>query len=313
MSNVRSPIVPPCAEVSQDDNLTHDAFRRVTARALALPESKKLHIATDIAAAIVRSRTALPGLLGYRDAMLTLPGLDIAVLDNFDDTSRAMLAVDVQRKSDDDAKKLELESLTIEGEKIRSIAIADALPLVARGVVSPSEVESLKDGQGRDDLSRDLLRLASIFQEVLDKGEVPTAVTKAEVAYMRNRAEAIRSAVETADANKKRREHADLRARIYTLFVNDWSQIRRAITYLRWNDGDADTLAPSLFLKGKRGSSSPSEPDDNNSSEQGRGESGERNPSNNEPVERPNPAPAPSPFVDGAHRVPQDDPFAARS
>lgn len=306
MNNVRSPIVPPCADASQGESLTQEAFRRVIARAMALPESKKLHIATDVAAAIIRSRTALPGLLGYRDAMLTLPGFDVSALDNFDDTSRAMLAVDVQRKSDDDAKKLELEALTNECEKIRSIAIADMLPLVARGAVSQSEVESIKDGAGRDDLSRDLLTLAAIFEAVLDKGEVPTAVTKSEVAYMRNRAEAIRSAVETADKNTKRREHADLRARIYTLFVNDWSQIRRAVTYFRWNEGDADTLAPSLFLKGKRASSDTSESDDNDGSEDSESETKGR--SDNKPVEGEKRADG----TDRTRGVPQDDPFAPR-
>jgi hypothetical protein len=46
---------------------------------------------------------------------------------------------------------------------------------------------------------------------------------------------------------------ADLRARSYTLFVRAYDDVRRAIIYLRWHEGDADSIAPSLFA-GRGGS-----------------------------------------------------------
>ncbi|WP_437627106.1 hypothetical protein [Sorangium sp. So ce1151] len=47
-------------------------------------------------------------------------------------------------------------------------------------------------------------------------------------------------------------EAADKRARAFALLVHAYDQTRRAVAYLRWNEGDADTVAPSLY-KGRGG------------------------------------------------------------
>jgi hypothetical protein len=39
---------------------------------------------------------------------------------------------------------------------------------------------------------------------------------------------------------------AELRARAFTVFARAWEECRRAVTYLRWHEGDADKLVPSL-------------------------------------------------------------------
>ena len=48
-------------------------------------------------------------------------------------------------------------------------------------------------------------------------------------------------------------EAADRKVRAFTLFTTAYDQVRRAVTYLRWNEGDGDSLAPSLY-KGRGGS-----------------------------------------------------------
>lgn len=42
-------------------------------------------------------------------------------------------------------------------------------------------------------------------------------------------------------------EVTQLRQRVFTLFVNAWDQVRRAVSYLRWNDDDVDDIVPSLY------------------------------------------------------------------
>jgi hypothetical protein len=44
---------------------------------------------------------------------------------------------------------------------------------------------------------------------------------------------------------------ADQRRRAYSLFVRAYDEIRRIVTYLRWHQGDADRIAPSLYGKRK--------------------------------------------------------------
>jgi hypothetical protein len=45
---------------------------------------------------------------------------------------------------------------------------------------------------------------------------------------------------------------ADVRARMFTLVLRRYDQMRRAAIYLRWNTGDADALVPSLYAKSGR-------------------------------------------------------------
>jgi hypothetical protein len=42
-------------------------------------------------------------------------------------------------------------------------------------------------------------------------------------------------------------EFSDMRNRMFTLFIEAYDDARRAISYLRWHEGDADDVAPSLY------------------------------------------------------------------
>ncbi|AUX22078.1 uncharacterized protein SOCEGT47_025790 [Sorangium cellulosum] len=55
-------------------------------------------------------------------------------------------------------------------------------------------------------------------------------------------------------------EAADKRARAFSLLVHAYDQTRRAVAYLRWDEGDADTIAPSLY-KGRAGRTTSSSSD----------------------------------------------------
>jgi hypothetical protein len=46
------------------------------------------------------------------------------------------------------------------------------------------------------------------------------------------------------------------RGQSFTLFAKAYDQVRRAVSYLRWHEGDADEIAPSLFAGRRKRSSS---------------------------------------------------------
>jgi hypothetical protein len=71
-------------------------------------------------------------------------------------------------------------------------------------------------------------------------------------------AERGRQSTQVADA-------ADQRQRAYTLLLKTYDQVRRVVTFLRWESEDAEKFAPSLWAgRGGRGSksddASPEEP-----------------------------------------------------
>jgi enoyl-CoA hydratase/carnithine racemase len=45
---------------------------------------------------------------------------------------------------------------------------------------------------------------------------------------------------------------SELRTRAFTRFVDVYDQARRAMEYLRWDEGDANEIVPSLFVRRRR-------------------------------------------------------------
>ncbi len=48
---------------------------------------------------------------------------------------------------------------------------------------------------------------------------------------------------------------AEIRQQAFTLFIRTYDQLRRAVHYLRWEHGDAEEIAPSLYAASRRRSS----------------------------------------------------------
>ena len=56
-------------------------------------------------------------------------------------------------------------------------------------------------------------------------------------------------------------EVTPIRQRLFTLFADAWDQVRRAISYLRWNEDDVDDIAPSLYAgRARRKTDVPANP-----------------------------------------------------
>ena len=86
---------------------------------------------------------------------------------------------------------------------------------------------------------------------------------------------------------------------MFTLFARRYDQLRRAATYLRWEEGDADSVVPSIFAKAKRPrGEAEAKPADNKPSEE--------KPADNKP------APMPVLDTDSSRPVPQDSPYGNR-
>jgi hypothetical protein len=54
-------------------------------------------------------------------------------------------------------------------------------------------------------------------------------------------------------------ETARIRQQAFTLLVKAYDETRRAVSFLRWREGDADTIAPSLYA-GRGGRGKPAAP-----------------------------------------------------
>jgi hypothetical protein len=144
-------------------------------------------------------------------------------------------------------------SLAEEGMKLRSLLFSDARALVQRGFVDGEALRGYKGAVGYRNLAFDLQMLAHLFRScpasVRDRSAARTAELQradelaADILAGLRRRTVPDPAVEAA---------ADTRNRAFTLFTRGYDQVRRGVVFLRWNEGDADQLVPSLYTKHHR-------------------------------------------------------------
>ncbi len=153
------------------------------------------------------------------------------------------------------APKNTVKELVEEATPLRANLLRDGEAAAGRGLIPSKTVEEIRAGQGNIDAANDLVALSALFSDNWKTLQGKTAATSKEVTRAGELGALLLSALGV-------REHApmgplpvaDRRVRAFTLFFRAYDETRRAVSYLRWHDGDADDLAPSLY-KGRGGRS----------------------------------------------------------
>ena len=233
--------------------------------ATVLPEQIP-RITIDVGRAVSVALGALPHLRTLRPAIQkTLPEHPILLLDNLETYALAawyahLLAVPPAEN------RTPVKKLLDEATPLRASLLLAAEALAYGGLVQATRVAEIRSGQGTIDLASDLVALAALFLGSWEKLNQNTAVKLREVQRAAELGPELLTALgergQALSAPKAARA-ADQRLRAFALFVRAYDACRRAVTYLRWDEGDADTIAPSLFKgRGRRpSSSSSSEPE----------------------------------------------------
>jgi hypothetical protein len=141
--------------------------------------------------------------------------------------------------------------LTTLGEqvaKLREVMCSDAVALAKRGLLDGQRLKELKGPPGYKNMAFDLLTLAAMFREKWSALEGKTPLQAKDLNEAETLADQLISAVGAREhASARTLAASDRRQRAFTLFTSAYDQTRRAISYLRWNQGDLDSFAPSLY------------------------------------------------------------------
>jgi hypothetical protein len=228
------------------------ALEKVRREAEALQNDDLSPIIIDPIAASVTARGAYQKLLKFRDRILALPDFHAPYLEDFETYVRAAYYAQtlLQAASKPPAQ---FEEVIAEAAKLRESLLSDARALVNRGIMSDTPLASLKGSVGFQNIASDLMTLTNMFRAVWPKLVGKTFVTEEEL----DRAEVLCDEV-VNDLGQREQSPSKIedvsvdRQKTFTLFVTAYDQLRRAITYIRWNEGDADEIAPSLYSGKKR-------------------------------------------------------------
>jgi hypothetical protein len=224
-----------------------DAYERVLPELEALPEAAVLGINIDLPQAVTVALGALKSIAGQREAIArALPEVDLAHLDKLE--TYALAAGHAHAAFMAASTVLPMKELAAQAVRLRQLLCSDAGALAKRGLIDGRRLSALNGPQGHLNLAFDLLALVALFRERWADVRSKTAVEASEL----DAAEVVADQL-IARVNARMRPApmlavaADRRRRAFTLFVSTYDEVRRAISFLRWKHGDADSFVPSLY------------------------------------------------------------------
>lgn len=134
----------------------------------------------------------------------------------------------------------------------------DAGALAKRGLVDASRLALLAGTNGAKNTAASAFLLVQLFRQDWARIVGKTAVAPTELDHAEELANRLQTAVGVRDqAPAGAPEAALARLKAHALFSRAYDETRRVVGFLRWREGDADDLAPSLYAgRGGRRSSS---------------------------------------------------------
>ncbi|WP_441288398.1 hypothetical protein ACSRUE_41605 [Sorangium sp. KYC3313] len=246
----RKPAAPPQAAA---------AFDRALPEIAALSPDRLVAINLDIPRAVSQVLGVLPGLLALRPAIAEqLQKHDLALLDRLETYALAAWHAHLMWLSSR-APESGVKPLLAEAVPLRENLLGDAEALARRGLLDAEAVAEIRAGQGHIDTANDLVALSALFNGSWAEIAGRTAATEEEVKRAGEIGPQLLASLGVREhgAGPGPTEAADRRARAFALLVRAYDQSRRAVAYLRWDERDADTIAPSLYKgRGRAASSS---------------------------------------------------------
>jgi hypothetical protein len=244
-----------------DETLATETYERVMPelRNLLLDELTSINL--DIPSVVATTLGALPEIRGLRPEIAKqLPDFDLAAFDKLEDyaftlNEAHMRYLTATQPADD------LEALSAEATALRETLFADASALARRGLLDGNKLRELHGPNGYKNQATDLGMLASMLREGWPQIQGRSAIEHSELERAVKVGQRLLRIVGLREQGPATVAQAtEIRLRAFTLLSRTYDDARRAAMYLRWNAGDVDRIAPSLYAGRSNGRRKGSEP-----------------------------------------------------
>lgn len=235
----------PAMETPMSDQSCYPENEEFRNDLMAMGASPRLSAPLDPLGAGMMVIGVLPAIRSYRAELHAVFGPErTACIDRLEPLANAMLRLHAECSIIPPTKNL--EPITAELSRLRAWLTSEAKSLVARGLLDRRRLSEVSGRIGRTVIVADVLLLVSILHDHLPDLASASAVTL----EVLGRAETLADELSHELSDSRSPEHlaaVDLRQRALCLLVETYEEVRSLITYLRWKDGDADVIAPSLW------------------------------------------------------------------
>ncbi len=223
------------------------AYEKHLPTAMAIAPEARLGVNLDVPTAIITGMGVSEKLPAFYEGFKTVPHLPLDRIEQFPEYVLALWSAQ-SRYTFATTPPPELPELLSQATKWRDLLTSEAKTLIARGKLNSDLLKQLTGTHGYKNVAFDLSGLATMFKASWVSIEGTTGLKSSEL----EEADKVALALATSLAH---REHApeliadatEKRQCLFTLFYTTYDQIRRAVTYLRWNEDDTDEFVPSLY------------------------------------------------------------------
>jgi hypothetical protein len=252
-TNSERTTVPP--NTSGLDASFYGALHQVGDELLAIPVAKLLPVNIEIHAAVVTALGVQPELEGYREEVREWFGDEWAArIDALPTYAKAAAQAHGEFLASQNSST-EVNAVSKELIEMRELLLTDLTSLVNRKRVDAAVLSGLRGSVGFRNQVLDVVQLTAVFRRhwATVGGVTPVAMGDLE------RAEALAAKLTRLlgvreQGSLEATGIGEMRQRAFTKFVGTYDQLRRAMTFLRWDEDDVDSIIPSLWAgRGGRG------------------------------------------------------------
>jgi hypothetical protein len=240
-----------------------DAYARVKPVLDALAPDELVQINLDVPTAVATTLGVLPKLQALEpDIEKHLPTFDIGRYRSLEDIAFALSFAQTNYLTALQPPEV-LPALVDEATKMRGVLLADAETLVAHGIIDANQISQLEGAKGLKNVAQDLQSLSRVLKESWDKIQGKLPLTVDDLARANQLAAHLLRTIGLRDQGPAAVEAAtEVRMRAFTLFIRTYGDAQRAVAYLRADEGDAESIAPSLYTgKGRKKAPEPPTPE----------------------------------------------------
>jgi hypothetical protein len=214
---------------------------------MAVEETRTINL--DMMSGILLLLGKMPGILAFRDEIKAkLVDFDITHLDMLPDATRAAQHAHGLYLQATKAPG-PFQNLVDEAESMRDVLYADGVALGKRGFINIDSLREVKRTTGHRTLILDLQILHATFDQRLGELTGRTSVTRGELDRVQALIDTLSEAVGTKENSEAAQEQATIvRAKAFALLMDYYDEVRAGIAWLRRKHGDADKIAPSLYV-----------------------------------------------------------------
>jgi hypothetical protein len=216
---------------------------------LAQYTAEKLHtINLDPVAIATTVWGALPGIIALRPEIVSgVPTFDIKILDKLETYASALVHANALHVTATLPPEV-IASLAEEALQLRDVLISDVTALGKHGLINATFLHQLKGPQGYRNIAGDVVSIVTVIQTNWAKVSSRIGITEEELKHAKNVALKLMRAIGAREQAPSVTASVALeRQQAYSLFIDAYDEVRRAVAFLRWNEGDADKITPSLY------------------------------------------------------------------